>query len=91
MNVTIPDLAPLEDILVAEIIEHKHGDCEIVHETLPCSVVAVAWISFKCEAGTPERCCQTTADNALRGIKGLYDCDDCGRMARDCWSVVMFP
>ena len=90
MNVTIFAL-PFEDALVEEITEYEHGECEIQHEELECSVVAVGWVNFACEPIPPERACRVIVDGTLEGILGEYACEDCDRLCRDCWSVVMFP
>lgn len=93
MNVTVPTLAPLEDILVEEITEHENR-CELEHlDGAACAVVAVALSAARCTPRTQLAC--EVGVRRFRYIVALCESTGttcgCGREPSDCWSLVMLP
>lgn len=90
MNVTIPDLAPLEDTLVEEITEHERGACELVNHD--CSVTPVSIVSWHHE---PMLACRAVTDIAIALISDKHNAIPCAACDvapwSACWSVVMLP
>lgn len=93
-NVTVYDLAPIEDILVEGIAKRERGKCEALHNaSCPSSLCAglpVAIFSCSCYPGA-RLVCRAGADYASNRMVTRGSCGACGEPIRKCWSVVMLP
>lgn len=91
-------LSPAAPPVVEEDLElmYSHSPrCESQHRSKtddsfgPCTVDVVARWSATCPRGRSLNVCQRAVDFVLGVLKTERHCSGCGRLARECWTLIL--